>query len=140
MSNGVGMIWPLSAEYARKGWAVRRSGWDDETTLGDSGRALRWVIYHSALFHLLYRDSVTGARMTRVITNTDFTKAEFFAEDWTVLTPSCAYTVSPEGNDDQQGKKRYPKDQDTPLTADPMNPNASFGTCPVVPPYTNIRQ
>jgi len=139
MSNGAGMIWPLAAEYSRKGWAVRRAGWDDVALLGDSGRSLRWIVYHSGLFHLLFRDPVTFERQTRVVRNTDFSVSEFFAEDWTVHAPDCGTDGSEGGNSDQQGKARYPRTQDTPITVDPRNPNATFGTCPVVPDYLNIR-
>ena len=44
MTYGSGMIWPLAAEYARRGWAVRRAGWDDLELFGDTGRALRPAI------------------------------------------------------------------------------------------------
>jgi hypothetical protein len=142
MNYGSGMIWPLASEYARRGWAVRRAGWDDETIFGDTGRALRWVVYQNALFFLLYRQFGTGARATRVIINTDFTVDEFYAEDWTVLTPACLESQGNYGyggDDPWQGKKPYPRPIDTSPVLDPAYPNAIHGTCPIVPLYENIR-
>lgn len=140
MNYGSGMIWPLAAEYARRGWAVRRAGWDDDTLYGDTGRALRWVVYQNALFWLLYREAGTGDKRTRVIRNMDFTVAEFYAEDWTVLTPQCLELQggADYGSEYQQGKKRYPRTIDPGLLLDPLYPNAVHGTCPVVPLYGNL--
>jgi hypothetical protein len=142
MTYGSGMIWPLAAEYARRGWAVRRAGWDDTELFGDTGRALRWVVYQNSLFWLLYRQPGTGAKATRVIRNTDFVVEDFYAEDWTVLTPSCLETQGSYGygGDRWQGKKPYPRPADTAPVIDPMYPNAVHGTCPVVPLYENIRK
>jgi hypothetical protein len=125
MTYGSGMIWPLAAEYARRGWAVRRAGWDDLDLFGDTGRALRWVVYQNALFWLLYRTPVTGAKATRVIRNTDFVVEDFYAEDWTVLTPAC---LEMQGG----GYGGY--------GGDPMYPNAIHGNCPIVPLYEDIRR
>jgi hypothetical protein len=142
MTYGSGMIWPLAAEYARRGWAVRRAGWDDGTTFGDSGRALRWIVYQNALFFLLYRAATTGIKVTRVVRNTDFVFEDFHAEDFTVLTPEC---LEQQGNygyggDPWQGKKPYPRLNDSTPVLDPMYPNAVFGTCPIVPKYEDIRR
>lgn len=141
MNYGSGMIWPLAAEYARRGWALRRAGWDDLYLYGDTGRALRWVVYQNALFWLLHRTPVTGAKATRVIRNTDFGVEEFYAEDWTVLTPACLEMQGGYGygGDSWQGKKPYPRLADTTPVIDPMYPNAIHGTCPVVPLYERIR-
>ena len=140
MTYGSGMIWPLAAEYARLGWAVRRAGWDDLDLFGDTGRALRWVVYQNALFWLLYRTPVTGAKATRVIRNTDFGVEDFYAEDWTVLSPTCFDGVSITDSDlHQQGKKRYPRPITVSPFVDPRNPNSKFGRCPVVPLYDKIR-
>lgn len=89
MNYGFGMIWPLAYEYALRGWAVRRAGWDDGSLYGDSGRALRWVVYQNSLYWLIYREAGSGLKRSRVILNADFGVAEFYAEDWTVLTPEC---------------------------------------------------
>ena len=142
MTYGSGMIWPLAAEYARRGWALRRAAWDDLELFGDTGRALRWVVYQNALFWLLYRQTVTGAKATRVIRNTDFGVEEFYAEDWTVLTPAClemqvSYGY---GGDRWQGRKPYPRLADTAPVIDPMYPNSVYGTCLVVPLYEDIRR
>ena len=141
MNYGSGMIWPLAAEYARRGWAERRAGWDDLNLFGDTARALRWVIYQNALFWLLYRQIGTGAKATRVICNTDFGVEEFYAEDWTLLTPACLEMQGGYGygGDSWQGKKPYPRLADTTPVIDPMYPNAIHGTCPVVPLYERIR-
>lgn len=140
MSYGSSMIWPLAAEYAFRGWAVRRAEWDDETMFGDTGRALRWVIYQNSLFFLLYRAPVTAARMLRVIRNTDFGVDEFYAEDWTVLSPGCSDGYSSPANSEwQQGKKRYPRPLSTVPVVNPLNPNAKYGSCPIVPLYDEIR-
>jgi hypothetical protein len=144
MTYGSGMIWPLAAEYARRGWAVRRAGWDDLELFGDTGRALRWVVYQNALFWLLYRAAVTGAKATRVIRNTDFGVEDFYAEDWTVLTPACLEMqgggYGGYGGDPWQGKKPYPRPVDSSPVFDPMYPNAIHGTCPIVPLYEDIRR
>ena len=140
MTYGSGMIWPWAAEYARLGWAVRRAGWDDLELFGDTGRALRWVVYQNALFWLLYRTAVTGAKATRVIRNTDFMVEDFYAEDWTVLSPTCFDGVSITDSDlHQQGKKRYPRPITVSPFVDPRNPNSKYGTCPIVPLYDSIR-
>ena len=140
MTYGSSMIWPLAAEYARLGWAVRRAGWDDLELFGDTGRALRWVVYQNALFWLLYRTPVTGAKATRVIRNTDFIVDDFYAEDWTVLSPTCFDGVNITDSDlHQQGKKRYPRPISVSPFVDPRNPNSKYGSCPVVPLYDSIR-
>ena len=144
MTYGSGMIWPLAAEYARRGWAVRRAGWDDDLLFGDTGRALRWIVYQNALFWLLYREVGSGNKRTRVCRNTDFTTEEFYAEDWTVLTPACLASQSCNssgyGDDYQQGKKPYPHTAGSGPVVDPLYPNAVHGTCPVVPLYEDIRR
>ena len=149
MNYGSGMIWPLAAEYARLGWAVRRAGWDESDIYGDSGRALRWVVYQNALFWLLFREvtltthvegnpTVLVEKRSRVIRNTDFKVEEFYAEDWTVLTPECfSQLATPDLF--QQGKKRYPRPININPISDPMNPNSKYGACPVVPLYDSIR-
>jgi len=151
MTYGSGMIWPLAAEYARLGWAVRRAGWDDSDAYGTTGRALRWVIYQNALFWLLYREIgliqhvegnpvVASEKRSRVIRNTDFKVEEFYAEDWTVLTPECfSGAVITNADAFQQGKKRYPRPINTNPFVDPQNPNSKYGSCPVVPRYDSIR-
>jgi hypothetical protein len=140
MIYGSGMIWPLAVEYARRGWAVRRAGWDDLELFGDTGRALRWVVYQNALFWLLYRQVGTGNKVTRVIRNADFGVEDFYAEDWTVLSPTCYDAVNITGADlYQQGKKRYPRPIDVTPVVDPRNPNSKYGACPVVPLYDSIR-
>lgn len=141
MNYGSGMIWPLASEYARRGWAVRRAGWDDVALFGDTGRALRWIVYQNALFFLLYRAPVTGVKVTRVVRNTDFVFEDFYAEDFTVLTPAC---LEQQGNygyygDPWQGKKPYPRLTDSTPVFDPMYPNSVYGSCPIVPPYVNLR-
>lgn len=136
MSFGNDMIWPLASEYAKRQWAVRRASWDDPDLAGDTGRALRWIIYYNALFWLTYIDSVTGLKVTRVVRSTDFGTAEFLATDWTTASPFCLSqaTNSPDPTG-YQGKKPYPG---TDLAAvNPLYPNTSQGSCPVVPNYIN---
>jgi hypothetical protein len=141
MNYGTGMIWPLAYEYALRGWAMRRAGWDDDTIYGDTGRALRWVVYQNGIYWLLYREVGTGLKKTRVITNTDFGVAEFYAEDWTVLTPQClALQGGDPGDNTQQGKKPYPRNLDPGVILDPLYPNATHGTCPSVPLYGALRR
>ena len=62
MSVGHGMIWPLAAEYARRGWAVRRVGWANEITDPfDKDTSLRWIVHHHGLFHLTYLSKSSAA-------------------------------------------------------------------------------
>jgi hypothetical protein len=139
MTYGNGMIWPLASEYAKRGWAVRRIGWDDSTTLGSSGRALRWIIYQNSLFWLLYREVSSGNKVSRVVRNTDFGVDDFFAEDWTVYSPSCSESAQ-QSDPTQQGKKKYPRPVDSLPVVDPLNPNSKFGACPIVPLYPSIKK
>jgi hypothetical protein len=140
MNYGFGMIWPLAYEYALRGWAVRRAGWDDGSLNGDSGRALRWVVYQNSLYWLIFREVGTGLKRSRVILNADFGVAEFYAEDWTVLTPECLLIQGGEavGANNQQGKKRYPRTLNPGVIIDPRYPNAAYGTCPIVPLYEDL--
>lgn len=137
--EGIGMIWPLAAEYARKGWAVRRAGWENPyiaTGTALASNSLRWIVYQNALFHTIYQerglDSI-GARISRPVLNTDFTDADFRADDWTVLTPACLASGGA-GNPDQQGFQPYPQNGTESPSVDPQYPNIYFGTCPTVPP------
>lgn len=137
MSIGHGMIWPLAAEYARRGWAVRRVNWADEVT-NKSGNhpqptSLRWIVYHSGLYHLTYLnrgDDFIVGDVSRVVRNTDFGVDEFHAGDWTVFSPSCAVTPAP----DQQGKLYYPSAVDDEPYDDPTAPGTGDQSCPEVPP------
>ncbi|MGA0846326.1 MAG: hypothetical protein ACO3RV_07265 [Luteolibacter sp.] len=141
MNYGTGMIWPLAAEYARRGWAVRRAGWDDTELFGDTDRALRWLVYQNSMFWLLYRQIDSGDKATRVVRSSDFGVEDFFAEDWTVLSPSCFDGTGATGADPyQQGKKRYPRPLDVIPEVDPRNPNSKFGACPLVPLYDSIQR
>lgn len=138
--SGKGMIWPLANEYVLKGYSVRRAAWNDETVLGDTGTSLRWIYYFNSLYWLLYRATGTGLKTQRVVRNTDFTTDEFFAEDWTVLTPDCfEASVEPGENYLQQGKKRYPRPSDLSPLIDPSDPNGSFGACLVIPKLSDLR-
>ena len=137
MTYGNGMIWPLASEYAKRGWAVRRIGWDDSTTLGVSGRALRWIIYQNSLFWLKYRETSSGNKVSRVVRNIDFGVDDFFAEDWTVYSPSCSEDAQ-QSDPTQQGKKKYPRPVDFIPVVDPINPNSKYGACPIVPLYPSI--
>jgi len=137
MSIGHGMIWPLAAEYARRGWAVRRVNWADEVT-NKSGNhpqpsSLRWIVHHSGLFHLTYLnrgdDFIVGP-VSRVVRNTDFGVDEFHADDWTVFSPGCSATPAP----DQQGKLYYPSAVDDEPYDDPTAPGTGDQSCPDVPP------
>ena len=137
--EGTGMIWPLAAQYARNGWAVRRAGWENPyiaTGAALASNSLRWITYQNALFHLIYQErgaDVIGARVIRQVLNTDFTESDFRADDWTVLTPSCL-AAGGSGNPDQQGFQPYPQDGTESPSLDPQYPNIYFGTCPTVPP------
>lgn len=138
--EGIGMIWPLAAEYARRGWAVRRAGWEDPyiaTGAPPASNSLRWIVYQNALFHLIYQErdgGSIGARIIRTVRNADFTENEFRADDWTVLAPSCLASGGASGNPDQQGFMPYPQDGTESPNVDPQYPNLYFGTCPTVPP------
>ena len=130
MSVGHGMIWPLAAEYARRGWAVRRAGWTDHITDPfNQDASLRWIVYHHGLFHLTYlakSSTATGSAVSRVVRNTDFGVDEFLAADWTVYSPHAAPTYD---GWDQQGKEQYP----TPVDASPPSypyPSTSSGGNP----------
>ncbi len=130
------MIWPLASEYAQRDWSVRRAIWDDPDLHGDSGRALRWIVYFNSLFWLVYIDSFTLLKVSRVVRNSDFTTAEFLATDWTTSSPFCLDQSGGSGADvNYQGKLPYPGTVE-PLM-DPLYPNASQGSCPVVPNYFN---
>lgn len=136
MSLGNDMIWPLASEYAKRDWAVRRATWDDPDLHGDTGRALRWIVYFNALFWLVYIDATTGLKVNRVVRNSDFGKTEFLASDWTTASPFClAQSGGSGGEVNQQGKLPYPGTVEPVM--DPLYPNASHGTCPVVPNYFN---
>lgn len=137
--EGIGMIWPLAAAYARKGWAVRRAGWENPyvaTGAALASNSLRWIVWQNALFHTIYQergDDYIGARISRPVLNTDFTEADFRADDWTVLTPSCLASGG-SGNPGQQGFQPYPQNGTESPSIDPQYPNIYFGTCPTVPP------
>jgi hypothetical protein len=135
MSVGHGMIWPLAAEYARGGWAVRRAGWTSEITSPfNADNSLRWVVYHSGLFHLTYLSksaSTTHGTVTRVIQNTDFGVSEFLASDWTVFSTACG-GASPDSS--QQGKPPYPTPLDAPPLIFPPIDGTGTNTCVTVPP------
>ena len=137
MSIGHGMIWPLAAEYARRGWAVRRANWAQRVTNLSGNHpqpnSLRWIVYHSGLFHLTYRneaDDYIVGDVSRVVRNTDFGVDEFHAGDWTVFPPSCAVTPAP----NQQGKLYYPSAVDDEPYDDPTAPGTGDQSCPDVPP------
>ena len=137
MSIGHGMIWPLAAEYARRGWAVRRVNWANPVTNLSGNHpqpsSLRWIVHHSGLFHLTYLnrgdDFIVGP-VSRVVRNTDFGVDEFYANDWTVFSPSCSATPAP----DQQGKLWYPGAVDDEPYDDPTAPGTGDQSCPDVPP------
>jgi hypothetical protein len=134
MSIGHGMIWPLAAEYARRGWAVRRAGWSNEITNPfNHTSSLRWIIHHGGLFHVTYLnrgDDFIVGNVSRVVRNTDFGVDEFYADDWTVYAPGCPATPAP----DQQGKLWYPGAVDDEPYTDPSVPGAGGTGCPDVPP------
>ena len=134
MSIGHGMIWPLAAEYARRGWAVRRAGWSNGVTRPfNPATSMRWIIFNSGLFHLTFfdrGDDYLIGPVTRVVRNTDFGVDEFYADDWTVFSPSCSATPAP----DQQGKLWYPAAVDDEPYTDPTGPEAGDHGCPDVPP------
>ena len=137
MSIGHGMIWPLAAEYARRGWAVRRVNWANPVTNLSGNHpqptSLRWIVYHSGLFHLTYlnrADDFIVGDVSRVVRNSDFGTDEFHAGDWTVFSPSCAVTPAP----DQQGKLYYPSAVDDEPYDDPTAPGTGDQSCPDVPP------
>ena len=137
--EGIGMLWPLAAQYARHGWAVRRAGWENPymaTGAALPSNSLRWIIYQNALFHLIYQEreaDMIGARVIRPVLNTDFTESDFRADDWTVLTPSCL-AAGGTGNPNQQGFQPYPQNGTESPFIDPQYPNSYFGNCPTVPP------
>jgi hypothetical protein len=139
MTYGSGMIWPLASEYAKRGWAVRRIGWDNPDLLGDTGRALRWITYQNSMFWLLYRQASSENKISRVIRNSDFGVDDFYAEDWTVFSPSCSNSAQ-QSDPTQQGKKRYPRPVDVTIVVDPLNPNSKYGACPIVPLYPSIKK
>jgi hypothetical protein len=64
------------------------------------------------------------------VRNTDFGVDEFYANDWTVFSPSCSATPAP----DQQGKLWYPGAVDDEPYDDPKAPGTGDQTCPEVPP------
>ena len=137
MSIGHGMIWPLAAEYARRGWAVRRVNWANPVTNLSGNHpqptSLRWIVYHGGLFHLTYlnrADDFIVGDVSRVVQNTDFGVDEFYANDWTVFSPSCSATPAP----DQQGKLWYPGAVDDEPYDDPTAPGTGDQSCPDVPP------
>ncbi|MGA0846327.1 MAG: hypothetical protein ACO3RV_07270, partial [Luteolibacter sp.] len=134
MSIGHGMIWPLAAEYARRGWAVRRAGWTNEITHPFSkSSSLRWIHYDTGMFHVSYLDrssTNTFGNVRRVIRNTDFGVDEFYANDWTVYAPSC-YAIPEQ---EQQGKLDYPGAAEDEPYPDPNAPAPSGTGCPKVPP------
>ena len=134
MSIGHGMIWPLAAEYVRRGWAVRRAGWSNEITNPfNKASSLRWIIHHSGLFHVTYLnrgDDFIVGNVSRVVRNTDFGVDEFYADDWTVYAPGCSASPAP----DQQGKFWYSGSVDDEPYTDPTVPGAGGTGCPDVPP------
>ncbi len=131
------MIWPLAAEYARRGWAVRRVAWSNPITNPfNADTSLRWVVYHHGLFHITYLNrtvSATGANITRVVQNYDFGRDEFLARDWTVYSPQCSTVYA---GWDQQGKPPYPTPVDYNPPTYPWTPPGDPApiACPNVPP------
>ena len=127
------MIWPLAAEYAKLGWAVRRAGWANPVTSPfNASSSLRWVTYQNGLFHLTYIDQTSTATIgsvSRVVRNTDFGVSEFHANDWTVYSTSCQVSSGT-----QQGKLMYPVYVDDEPYSDPFSSLFNFSGCQDVPP------
>jgi hypothetical protein len=127
------MIWPLAAEYAKLGWAVRRAGWANPVTSPfNASSSLRWVTYQNGLFHLTYINQTSTATIgsvSRVVRNTDFGVSEFHANDWTVYSTSCQVSSGT-----QQGKLMYPGYVDDEPYNDPFSSLFNFSGCPDVPP------
>lgn len=127
------MIWPLAAEYAKRGWAVRRAGWANPITSPfNASSSLRWVVYQNGLFHLTYIQKTateTMGSVSRVVRNTDFGVAEFHANDWTVYSTNCQVSGG-----SQQGKLMYPGYVDDEPYNDPFASLFNYSGCPDVPP------
>jgi hypothetical protein len=132
------MIWPLAQAYARRGFAVRRAGWDNAliapSTPTPTGNQLRWIIWHNALFYTAYLergDDYIGNKVIRPTTNLDFLAADFLAADWTVLPPGCSGEPAPLNQD---GYLPYPIEGSETPSLDPAFPNISYGDCPKTDP------
>ena len=133
-----GMIWPLAQAYARRGYAVRRAGWDNAliapNTPTPTGNQLRWITWHNALFYTAYLergDDYIGNKVIRPTTNLDFTAADFLASDWTVQPPGCSGEPAPPN---QEGFNPYPTEGSETPSLDPAFPNIAYGDCPTSGP------
>jgi len=76
------LTWPEARAVAQAGGLVRRYGWTDRWLKRTRGN-LYWI------------EPLSGAAM-HVVRNTDFTRTEFLAGDWTTLAPDQHHCILPD--------------------------------------------